>query len=130
MTVLDWLVIAVCLYFLNICVQAVFGNMRYDPKTLLGPRDDFTPEGVGLLRARRAQANFTEAMIMFAPLALVAGATGSGGGIAAIGGAVFVISRAVYLVVYVAGVAVVRSLAWMVGVLGTAMVFWAVAPFR
>lgn len=130
MTVLDWLIVSVGLYFANIVAQALFANLRYDPKTLLGPRDGFLPEGVGLLRAKRAQANFTEAMIMFTPLALAAHATGQGDGMAALGGAIFAIARALYLAVYLAGTPVVRSLVWAVGLGGTGLVFWAVAPFN
>ncbi|MEM9705849.1 MAG: MAPEG family protein [Pseudomonadota bacterium] len=126
MTVLEWLVLAVFIYFVNIGVQAVFANLRYSPGTLLGSRDDFAPDGIGLMRARRAQANFTEAMVMFAPLALAAHVTGADPGLASLGGAIFAISRAAYLIVYVAGTPVIRSLVWGAGLIGTGMVGWAV----
>ncbi len=129
MTLLDYVVLSVALYFANIVVQAVFGNMRYDPKTLLGPRDDFAPEGLYLMRAKRAQANFTEAMAMFVPLALIAHLTDKSAGLATLGAAVFFWARLAYLIVYVAGAPVVRSLVWTVGVIGVLMVFRAVAPF-
>ncbi|MEM6537159.1 MAG: MAPEG family protein [Pseudomonadota bacterium] len=126
MTVISCLLAAVGLYFLNIVAQAVFANIHHDPKTLLGPRDGFESESVGLLRAKRAQANFTEAMVMFVPVALLAHVTGQGEGAAAFGGALFVVSRAFYLAIYLAGTPVVRSLAWAGGLLGTVIIFWVV----
>ncbi|MBI1393187.1 MAG: hypothetical protein GC152_10655 [Alphaproteobacteria bacterium] len=130
MTVFDWLSLSVGLYVVNIFVQAAFANRRYDPKTLLGNRDDFEPDDVHLGRARRAQANLTEAMIIFTPLALGAESMGKGDGLAAIGGAVFFVSRVAYLVIYVAGVPTLRSIVWATGMIGAGLVFWVVAPFN
>lgn len=129
MNALDYLVLSVALYGANIVVQGVFANLKYDPKTLLGNRDDFAPEGVGLMRAKRAQANFTEAMVLFAPLVLVASATDKLGGLTDLGAAVFFWSRLAYLVSYVAGLGPVRSLVWFGGAVGTGMILWALSPF-
>ena len=126
MNELHYLVGAVAVYGGIILSQAVFANMRYDPKTLLGTRDDFTPEGKHLLRARRTLANMTEAMVMFAPLILVAHVTGKTSALTAIGAGLFFWARLAYAVVYIAGIPVVRSLIWAVGLVGTLMIFWAV----
>ncbi|MEO1013849.1 MAG: MAPEG family protein [Pseudomonadota bacterium] len=130
MTVFDWLVLSAGLYFANILLQDVFGVMNHDMKALFGTRDGFEPKGVGLKRTQRAQANFTEAMAMFVPLALVAQLSGKAEGLATAGAAVFFWSRLAYLIAYVAGVPVVRSIVWMIGVVGLLMIFWAVAHFR
>jgi len=129
MSEIDYLVGCVLIYFANIGAQTVFANMRYDVGALAGPRDGFEPEGKYLMRARRAQANLTEALVMFAPLVLAAVATGRTSGITLLGAAVFFWARLVYPVVYIAGLAYVRTLVWLVGVIGTGMVFWAVAPW-
>lgn len=121
---LDYLIASVAVYFGVIVAQAVFGNMRYDMKTLLGPRDGFTPEGKYLLRARRTLANMTEAMVMFVPLVLVASLTDNTTVLTQMGAAVFFWSRAAYAIVYIMGAPVVRTLFWASGMIGVLMVFW------
>ena len=126
MTELSYLIGTVAIYLALILAQAVFANLRYDLKTLLGPRDDLTPEGMFLLRARRAQANMTEAMVLFIPLVLVAHLADKTSALTAIGAGLFFWARLVYPVVYIAGVPVIRSLVWAAGLVGTLMIFWAV----
>ena len=129
MSDLDYLSASVGIYFAIICAQAVCANRAYDPRTLLGARDDFNPDDKYLLRARRTLANMTEAMVMHAPLVLIAFQTNSSSALTLLGSALFFWARLLYAVVYIAGVPVVRSIFWGGGLIGTALVFWEVAPF-
>ena len=70
-----------------------------------------------------------EAMIMFAPLILLAEATGRFNEMTALGAAIFFWSRLAYAPAYWFGVPVARSLIWFGGVIGTVMVFLQVLPF-
>ncbi|EZP57287.1 MAPEG family protein [Sphingomonas sp. RIT328] len=85
-----------------------------------GPRDegDVKPLGVLAGRAARALANFQETYPAFLALALGLAATGQTGGLGAIGALVWLIARIVYIPLYLLGVPYVRSLVWVVAMLG------------
>jgi uncharacterized MAPEG superfamily protein len=86
-----------------------------------GNRDHTRPLTVVGLRAARALANMQEALPVFLALALMNMIVGTAAGMAVTGATVFLIARAVYVAVYLAGVAVVRTLVWVVGWVGLAL---------
>ena len=126
----NYLVGAIVVYIGVIVAQAVVANLRYDPKTLLGARDDFAPSDVHLLRARRTLSNFNEALMIFAPLILIAIVTQRTSQLTEIGAALFFWGRLLYAPCYIAGVPVVRSVFWAVATLGSLLVLWEVLPFK
>ena len=75
-------------------------------------------------RAERAAVNSIEALLMFAPLALVAQLAGSAEE-ATLGATIFIWARVAYLPIYLVGIVYVRSLVWGVGVAGLAMMVMA-----
>ncbi len=81
----------------------------------LGNRDQMRPFTVHGQRAVRALANLQEAMPVFLALALMNLFFGPGP-MALVGAWIFFAARVLYLPLYVAGVPVVRSVAWAVGV--------------
>ena len=87
----------------------------------LGNRDHMQPLTVTGLRAARALANMQEALPVFLALALMNMIVTPAAGLAVTGAAVFLIARAVYVAFYVSGLAVVRTLVWVVGWVGLAM---------
>jgi uncharacterized MAPEG superfamily protein len=91
----------------------------------LGNRDHVRPLTVVGQRAARALANMHEALPVFLALALMNMIVGTAAGMAITGAVIFLIARIVYIAVYMAGVAVVRTLVWAVGWVGLAMM---VAP--
>jgi uncharacterized MAPEG superfamily protein len=91
----------------------------------LGNRDHVRPLTVVGQRAARALANMHEALPVFLALALMNMIVGTAAGMAITGAMIFLIARVVYVAVYMAGVAVVRTLVWAVGWVGLAMM---VAP--
>jgi uncharacterized MAPEG superfamily protein len=87
----------------------------------LGNRDHVRPFTVVGERASRALANMHEALPVFLALAILNMIVGTAAGMAITGATVFLIARVVYVAVYMAGVAVVRTLVWAVGWVGLGM---------
>lgn len=86
----------------------------------LGNRDNLeeaTPVGG---RADRAAKNSIEAAVFFVPLALVANAAGLDAEVL-LGAQIAFWARVAYVPIYIAGVKYVRSLVWIVGVVGYGM---------
>ncbi|MEO8019193.1 MAG: MAPEG family protein [Pseudomonadota bacterium] len=84
----------------------------------LGNRDHVRPLTVVGQRATRALANMQEALPVFLALALMNMIVAPSAGLAVTGATVFFVARAVYVVVYLSGLAVVRTLVWIVGWVG------------
>ncbi len=107
-----WILSALGLYFVQTLLPVVF---RYKGSPDAMKSRDVLPETTLLTgRADRALANVTEAMVLFFPLALLSqGAEG-----AVLGGAVFVVARIIYVPLYLAGVAFLRTAAWLAGLVG------------
>ena len=84
-----------------------------------GPRDgEQKPLGEYAGRATRALSNFQETYPIFVALALGLAVTDRTGGIGAIGAILWFVARIVYVPLYLFGVKYVRSLCWLVSVLG------------
>lgn len=98
---------------------------QYGTKWNTGPRDEELPPLSPLAgRLVRAQANYQETL-PFAIIALLgvvlAGRTGAH---TAIGGWIWLGARVVYLPLYAIGVPVVRSLVFLISLVGLGMVIW------
>jgi uncharacterized MAPEG superfamily protein len=87
----------------------------------LGNRDHVRPLTVVGERATRALDNMHEALPVFLALALMNMIVGTAAGTAITGATVFLIARAVYVGLYMAGVPVVRTLVWAVSWVGLVM---------
>ena len=86
----------------------------------LGNRDNLqeaTPMGG---RADRAAKNSIEAAVFFVPLALIANAAGLDAEVM-LGAQVAFWARIAYVPIYIAGIRYLRSLVWIVGVVGYGM---------
>ena len=86
----------------------------------LGNRDnlnDATPMGG---RAERAAKNSVEAAVFFLPLALIANAAGLDAEVL-LGAQIAFWARIAYAPIYIAGIKYLRSLVWIVGVVGYGM---------
>ncbi|MEQ8433966.1 MAG: MAPEG family protein [Oceanicaulis sp.] len=123
------LVLAVLIYMAMVLVQVVFSNLEHKPKDQLGPRDGLADTSRMTGRAKRANQNMVEALLMFAPLILLAIVLDRTNEMTALGGWLFVGGRAVYAPLYWFGVPVLRTLAWLVGAAGTVLVLLQVLPF-
>ena len=86
----------------------------------LGNRDNLkeaTPIGG---RAERAAKNSIEAAVFFVPLALIANAAGLDAEVL-LGAQIAFWARIAYVPIYIAGIKYLRSLVWIVGVVGYGM---------
>ena len=90
-------------------------------KENLGNRDHVRPLTLVGQRAKRALENMHEALPVFLALALLNMITGTAGASAITGATVFLIARILYVGVYIAGIAVVRTLLWVVSWVGLVM---------
>ena len=79
-------------------------------------------------RADRAARNTADNFMLFAALAIVAHVAGAQSSKVLLGAEVFFWSRLVYLVVYYAGIPVLRTAIWGVSILGLAMMVVAMPP--
>jgi uncharacterized MAPEG superfamily protein len=103
---------------------AVVGTVLYlgIPKTA-GNRERI-PEIPGWPgRARRAHRNMIENMVLFAPLLVIADIAGRDNGMTQLGAQLFFWARLAYAVIYLAGIPYLRTLAWLVSVVGLAVIF-------
>lgn len=113
------------LLLIHIFAATHFKTKQYGRQWNVGARDDALPplNPVGG-RLARAQANFLETF----PIAIVAlfgvviaGRTSS---MTALGGWIWLGARLIYLPLYAAGVPVVRTLVWTIGLIGILVVIW------
>jgi uncharacterized MAPEG superfamily protein len=92
---------------------------------MAGNREDFPPGTGWIGRSHRAHLNMVENMVPFAALVLAAAAAGQADGWTALGSQVFFYSRVVHAIVYTLGVPWLRTLAYLGGVAGMALVLYA-----
>lgn len=81
----------------------------------MGNRDTATTLPAWAERARRAHANAAENLVLFAPLLLLASVVIPGDAAVVIAARVYLVARLVHYGVYVAGVPVIRTLAFFAG---------------
>lgn len=121
-TLLGW---SVVLLFVQIIAQA---TASYDlgPTYLAGPRDEKRESRSVLAgRLKRALHNLLETYPAFIALALALAVTGKTGGIGATGAWLWLIARVVYVPIYASGIPVMRTLAWLVSLVGLVLMLFA-----
>jgi len=119
---LKYLLFSVILTFGQMLVAAMGANQAVGINTLAGNREGL-PEIKGWAgRAKRAHLNMVENMVLFAALVLIAAAAGKANAMTALGAAIFFWGRVAYAVIYVAGIAWLRTVAWFVSVIGMALI--------
>ena len=67
---ISYLIASVWLYGFMIAVQAVITDKEHGLKSSAGARDGVVDKNVSTQRAKRANANMVEAMVLFVPLIL------------------------------------------------------------
>ena len=119
LTMLMW---ASILYVVQVGVGALAADVQNGLAWGLGNRE-VTPavEGWGG-RAQRAYVNMAESLLPFACLVLIAYSLGRTGELSILGAEVFLVSRLAHAVLYIAGVKILRSLAYFGGLAGMVLI--------
>jgi uncharacterized MAPEG superfamily protein len=108
---------------LQIVIAAQLGNRQFGLAWAASARDGAVePPGVLLGRARRALANTLETYPLFAVAVLAVGLAHRFDLWSLIGAHLYLWSRVAYLLLYLAGVPLIRSLVWNVALAGIMMV--------
>jgi uncharacterized MAPEG superfamily protein len=119
------LALGALLLFIHIFTATRFKTAQYGRKWNVGARDEALPPPSPVTgRTMRAQANFQETF----PIAIVAllgvvlaNRTSQW---TALGGWIWLGARVVYLPLYVAGIPVIRTIVWTIGLVGLVIVLW------
>ena len=119
------LALGALLLFVHIFTATRFKTAQYGRKWNVSARDEPLPPANPMTgRLMRAQANFEETF----PIAIVAllgvVVAGRTSPWTAIGGWIWLGARVVYLPLYAAGVPVIRTIVWTIGIAGLAIVWW------
>ena len=96
------------------------------PQWGVGARDGSRDPSVFAGRAERTVRNHIEALMVFAPLVLVADAAGVSNSLTIWGAGLFLGARLAFVPAYLLGIPVLRTLIWFAGVIGTGMIGYAV----
>jgi uncharacterized MAPEG superfamily protein len=105
--------LSVVLLLVYINLQALTATRELGSAWNAGPRDESkVPGGKIAGRAARASANFQETYPAFVALALALVLSGDPHGYGLIGGWLWLVSRIIYIPLYLAGIAYIRSLVW------------------
>jgi len=120
---LKLLVWSVALAFAQ-CLVAVSGaTLQVGLPTLAGNREKM-PEITGWAgRAERAHRNMLQSLVLFTALVLAAQVTNKLDATTALGAQLFFWARLAYAAVYVAGLPWIRTLVWLIGVVGLVLIF-------
>lgn len=120
---LTYLAATLILALVQILLPAAGRTARYGLKWNAGPRDaDVPPPGRITGRLERAQANLYETLPLFIGAVLIAHVAGRAGPMTEWGAALYFWARLIYIPLYAFGVPFVRSLVWLVSLIGLIMI--------
>ena len=122
LTMLAW---GCVLALAHIFIAVRFKTRQYGTKWNMGARDEALPSPEPIVgRLARAQANFFETFPIAAAAILIVELTDRGNALTAIGAITWLAARVVYLPLYAAGIAKVRTLVFLISVAGIALILW------
>ncbi len=122
---LSMLVYSTALLILLVLIQATVGVQAQGLQPMAGSRDNLPEPKPFQARTKRVVDNHREGLTMFAPLVLAAAVAHVSSSWTVLGAELFFWSRLAHAGLYLAGVPMVRPLAWTVGLVGTLMVLLA-----
>ncbi|HAH09093.1 MAG TPA: hypothetical protein DCL54_02340 [Alphaproteobacteria bacterium] len=125
---LTMLALSVALLFVLILIQSSAGTAAQGVDVMAGHRDNMKPMTPWQARTKRLVDNHREGLALFAPLVLIAAVSQISTTWTVLGAQLFFFSRVAHAVIYLAGWPWVRPVAWLVGIIGTVMIFVALVP--
>lgn len=124
LTLLGWTLV---LAIVQILLPALWRNKETGLAYNTGPRDESGPP-VGKVTGRlyRAQRNLLETLPLFIGAILISHMAGQNGTLTLWGAWLYFLARVAYVPLYALGIPWVRSLAWLIALLGLCLVLLAV----
>lgn len=119
LTMLLW---SAVLAFIQMLVAAAGAQLQVGARVLAGNRENLPATTGWAGRAQRAHRNMVENLILFAILVLVAEAADRTNVVTDLGCQIFFWARVVYALVYVAGLPWIRTVVWLVSVIGLMLI--------
>ena len=120
---LVWLLWAVALTVVQMLICVTAATLQVGLPTLAGNREGMPPLTGFAGRALRARHNILESLVLFAALVLIAVVAGKTNAATLMGAQLFFWARLAYALVYLAGIPWLRTLTWLVSVIGLAIIF-------
>ena len=114
---------AVLLAFVQMLVAVSGHTLQVGLPALAGNREGLAPCTGWADRAARAHRNMLESLVLFAALVLVAVVTNKTNSTTLLGAQLFFWARLAYALVFVAGIPWLRTLVWLVSVIGLILIF-------
>lgn len=111
---------------LYIGAQSTLYRMQHGVKFANTARDNEAPPNPMLARSERALRNFLETYGLFVALALAAAVMGKSNGLTQWGAGLYFAARIAYLPLYLIGIPQLRSLVWVVSLIGLILLFFGV----
>ena len=120
---LRMLTLSVVLGIVQIIAASYAANLQRGFRWTVSPRDEKVERLRGVAgRLDRALRNFVETFALFAAVVLVAHVTDTHDALTEWGARLYFLGRVAYVLVYAAGVPLIRSLVWIVATIGIALV--------
>lgn len=111
------------LAFVQILAFDMARTRQYGARWNMGARDgQMPPLTAGAERLKRAQDNLFETLPLFLGAVLIAHVADRTSAMTALGAQIYFWSRVAYLPLYAFGVPIIRSLVWLVSIVGLGMV--------
>jgi uncharacterized MAPEG superfamily protein len=120
---LVWLLWAVALTLVQMLLAVGGATLQVGLPALAGNREGLAPCTGWAGRAQRAHHNMLENLVLFAALVLTAVVSERTNATTLLGAQLFFWARLVYAGVYVAGIPWLRTLTWLVSVVGMVLIF-------
>lgn len=120
LTLLVW---SVALAFVQVLVAVAGASGQFDLATLAGNREGLPALTGWAGRAQRAHRNMLENLPLFIALVLIAQIASRTNAMTALGAQLFFWGRLAHAIIYIAGVPWLRTLAWLVSVIGLVLIF-------
>jgi len=120
---LMWLAWAVALAFAQMLIAVSGATLQVGLPALAGNREGLPPCTGWAGRAYRAHHNMLENLVLFGALVVVAVLSNKTNSTTLLGAQLFFWARLAYALVYLAGIPWLRTLTWLVSVIGLILIF-------
>lgn len=116
---------SIAVFFIVVLIQGAAGIRAQGGVVMAGARDNLKPPSTFQARTKRLVDNYRENLWFFAPLVLIAAIANVSNEWTVLGARLFFYSRVAHAIIYLAGWPIVRSFAWLAGLIGCGMIFLA-----